>query len=162
MRTGELEYERIMLKSYGAQKDLRHGSIRLEGVPEYMVPRLREDDYEQIERHFYKRRGLLYAYLGKDVGGAIEFLGKGRWSSRAESLGADLYGRYGTMADIVVNGHFGYAINEWLLETLLGKHFKAIDPWIARRPYDSSGLSVLWLARTSEQFEIVVGEEVPS
>lgn len=79
-------------------------------LPSEDVPRLTEENYKTTSdgNYFYVKNGAIYAYISTEVGGAITFLGKGRWSGNPTGLGRSL-GE--DLIDVSINWYAGYALN---------------------------------------------------
>lgn len=89
------------------------------------IPYLNEYDYSVTNdgKYFYDENAYngLFAFLSTEVGGAIDFLNKGRWSGNASSF-SESFGQ--EMVEAVVNNRGGYAVlvNSEIVQNFLYEH----------------------------------------
>lgn len=98
--------------------------LHLKNIP---LKNIEDKNYKKSKQYFYAKvsdNPNIYAYVSQGVGGAISFLGKGRWSGNAQDFGKDVKQ---FLSDIVVNGGSGYAISQDNIMKLMRRNFPGLE-----------------------------------
>jgi len=86
-----------------------------------------ENEYSQNEDYFYYKvssNPTIYSFVSTSVGGAIRFLGKGRWSGDSSSFGESIGEE---LAEAYINSSGGFAIPVKELIKEVKKNFPGLE-----------------------------------
>jgi len=95
-------------------------------ISDLAIPK-KEDHWLQTENYYYdfvQNEPMILTYVSKSEGGAIRFLGKGRWSGSAGELGKELNIK---LADVTVNNSAGYAMDIKDVQKIVERDFEGLD-----------------------------------
>lgn len=95
---------------------------------EEICPKMKDEDYQETENYFYATFELsngivIYTYVAKSSGGAIQFRGKGRWSGNVDGLGKDLDIK---LMSISIDSVGGLGISNEDAAQILNKYFDGL------------------------------------